>query len=76
MESNPKKFNLDAAELSKRKAFITSTRETVKVKFQFKTHLLTCSGDTGSGLVWSDWLPTVSLEGNERTDVESCCCLH
>lgn len=31
VESNPKKFNLDAAELSKRKAFITSTRHTVKV---------------------------------------------
>lgn len=30
VESNPKKFNLDAAELSKRKAFITSTRNTVK----------------------------------------------
>ncbi|XP_039623256.1 syntaxin-6 isoform X1 [Polypterus senegalus] len=30
VESNPKKFNLDAKELSKRKAFITSTRQTVK----------------------------------------------
>lgn len=30
VESNPKKFNLDAAELSKRKAFITNTRENVK----------------------------------------------
>ncbi|XP_031735506.1 syntaxin-6 [Anarrhichthys ocellatus] len=30
VESNPKKFNLDAAELSKRKSFITSTRQTVK----------------------------------------------
>lgn len=30
VESNPKKFNLDAAELSKRKAFITSTKQTVK----------------------------------------------
>lgn len=30
VESNPKKFNLDAPELSKRKAFITNTRETVK----------------------------------------------
>ncbi|XP_053734241.1 syntaxin-6 [Synchiropus splendidus] len=30
VESNPKKFNLDAAEISKRKAFITSTRNTVK----------------------------------------------
>ncbi|XP_042273773.1 syntaxin-6 [Thunnus albacares] len=30
VESNPKKFNLDAAELSKRKAFIVSTRLTVK----------------------------------------------
>ncbi|KAF6716872.1 Syntaxin-6 [Oryzias melastigma] len=30
VESNPKKFNLDAAELSKRKAFITSTRHMVR----------------------------------------------
>ncbi|KAL4000159.1 inactive phospholipase C-like protein 2 [Sarotherodon galilaeus] len=30
VESNPKKFNLDAAELSKRKAFINSTRVAVK----------------------------------------------
>uniref|UniRef100_UPI0037E8A308 syntaxin-6 n=1 Tax=Semicossyphus pulcher TaxID=241346 RepID=UPI0037E8A308 len=30
VESNPKKFNLDAPELMKRKAFITSTRQTVK----------------------------------------------
>ncbi|KAL4634855.1 syntaxin-6 [Arapaima gigas] len=30
VESNPRKFNLDAAELNKRKAFITSTRQTVK----------------------------------------------
>uniref|UniRef100_A0A3P9HJ30 Syntaxin 6 n=1 Tax=Oryzias latipes TaxID=8090 RepID=A0A3P9HJ30_ORYLA len=32
--SNPKKFNLDAAELSKRKAFITSTRHMVRVSFR------------------------------------------
>uniref|UniRef100_A0A3B4G5L4 Syntaxin-6-like n=1 Tax=Pundamilia nyererei TaxID=303518 RepID=A0A3B4G5L4_9CICH len=31
VESNPKKFNLDAAELSKRKAFINSMRVAVKV---------------------------------------------
>ncbi|KAF0041546.1 hypothetical protein F2P81_005078 [Scophthalmus maximus] len=30
VESNPRKFNLEAAELTKRKAFITSTRQTVK----------------------------------------------
>ncbi|XP_041647457.1 syntaxin-6 [Cheilinus undulatus] len=30
VESNPKKFNLDAPELMKRKAFISSTRATVK----------------------------------------------
>ncbi|KAM4548147.1 syntaxin-6 [Odontesthes bonariensis] len=30
VESNPKKFNLDATELSKRKAFITRTRTTIK----------------------------------------------
>ncbi|KAK2835126.1 hypothetical protein Q5P01_015610 [Channa striata] len=30
VESNPKKFNLDTTELSKRKDFITSTRQTVK----------------------------------------------
>uniref|UniRef100_H2L311 Syntaxin 6 n=1 Tax=Oryzias latipes TaxID=8090 RepID=H2L311_ORYLA len=32
--SNPKKFNLDAAELSKRKAFITSTRHMVRVSLR------------------------------------------
>ncbi|KAM9848980.1 syntaxin-6 [Aulostomus maculatus] len=38
VESNPKKFNLDAAELAKRKAFITSTRLTVKeMKEQMST---------------------------------------
>ncbi|XP_071369204.1 syntaxin-6 isoform X2 [Centroberyx affinis] len=36
VESNPKKFNLDAVELSKRKAFITSTRQTVK---EMKEHM-------------------------------------
>ncbi|KAG9350824.1 hypothetical protein JZ751_024713 [Albula glossodonta] len=30
VESNPRKFNLDAVELTKRKAFITSTRQIVK----------------------------------------------
>ncbi|XP_072294828.1 syntaxin-6 [Eucyclogobius newberryi] len=30
VESNPKKFNLDAAELLKRKGFITNTKQTVK----------------------------------------------
>ncbi|XP_030062376.1 syntaxin-6 isoform X1 [Microcaecilia unicolor] len=30
VETNPRKFNLDALELSKRKAFITSTRQIVK----------------------------------------------
>nr|XP_023669089.1 syntaxin-6 [Paramormyrops kingsleyae] len=30
VEANPRKFNLDSLELSKRKAFITSTRQTVK----------------------------------------------
>uniref|UniRef100_A0A3P8UK18 Syntaxin 6 n=1 Tax=Cynoglossus semilaevis TaxID=244447 RepID=A0A3P8UK18_CYNSE len=30
--SNPRKFNLDAPELSKRKAFISKTRETLKVQ--------------------------------------------
>ncbi|XP_029355755.1 syntaxin-6 isoform X2 [Echeneis naucrates] len=38
VESNPKKFNLDAAELLKRKTFITSTRQTVKeMKEQMST---------------------------------------
>ncbi|CAB1324675.1 unnamed protein product [Coregonus sp. 'balchen'] len=36
VESNPKKFNLDAVELSKRKGFITSTRQTVK---EMKDHM-------------------------------------
>ncbi|XP_078499617.1 syntaxin-6 [Lissotriton helveticus] len=30
VEANPRKFNLDVAELTKRKAFISSTRQTVK----------------------------------------------
>ncbi|KAJ8395482.1 hypothetical protein AAFF_G00032160 [Aldrovandia affinis] len=36
VESNPRKFNLDPVELTKRKAFITSTRETVK---EMKDHM-------------------------------------
>lgn len=36
VESNPKKFNLDAMEMTKRKAFITSTRQTVK---EMKDHM-------------------------------------
>ncbi|XP_061540541.1 syntaxin-6 [Phycodurus eques] len=36
VESNPKKFNLDAAELAKRKAFISSTRHAVK---EMKEHM-------------------------------------
>ncbi|XP_066504309.1 syntaxin-6 [Hoplias malabaricus] len=36
VEANPRKFNLDAVELSKRKAFITSTRQTVK---EMKDHM-------------------------------------
>ncbi|XP_049587511.1 syntaxin-6 [Syngnathus scovelli] len=36
VESNPKKFNLDAGELAKRKAFISSTRRSVK---QMKEHM-------------------------------------
>ncbi|KAF7644210.1 hypothetical protein LDENG_00226030 [Lucifuga dentata] len=36
VESNPKKFNLDAAELSKRKTFISITRQTVK---EMKEHM-------------------------------------
>lgn len=33
VESNPRKFHLDMAELSKRKHFISSTRQIVKVLF-------------------------------------------
>lgn len=36
VESNPRKFNLDSVELTKRKAFITSTRQTVK---EMKDHM-------------------------------------
>ncbi len=40
VEANPKKFNLDAMELAKRKAFITSTRQTVRVsRFERLTHI-------------------------------------
>lgn len=42
VESNPKKFNLDAAELSKRKAFITSTRQTVKVCHRWHACMHVC----------------------------------
>ncbi|KAA0712140.1 Syntaxin-6 [Triplophysa tibetana] len=64
VESNPKKFNLDAMELAKRKAFITSTRQTVK---ELKDHMTsptgisvserknrqTLMGDSGSrGPIW------------------------
>lgn len=31
VEANPRKFNLDATELGVRKAFITSTRQVVRV---------------------------------------------
>lgn len=34
VESNPRKFHLDIAEMSKRKHFISNTREIVKVQFQ------------------------------------------
>ncbi|MBN3307293.1 STX6 protein, partial [Amia calva] len=36
VESNPRKFNLDTVELTKRKAFITSTRQIVK---EMKDHM-------------------------------------
>uniref|UniRef100_W5MUY6 Syntaxin 6 n=1 Tax=Lepisosteus oculatus TaxID=7918 RepID=W5MUY6_LEPOC len=36
VESNPRKFNLDTMELTKRKAFITGTRQTVK---EMKDHM-------------------------------------
>ncbi|TDG96000.1 hypothetical protein EPR50_G00241750 [Perca flavescens] len=45
VESNPKKFNLDAAELSKRKAFITSTRHTVKDMKEQMSSPTAASGD-------------------------------
>lgn len=32
VEANPRKFNLDATELGVRKAFITSTRQVVRVR--------------------------------------------
>ncbi|XP_069793710.1 syntaxin-6-like isoform X2 [Narcine bancroftii] len=40
VESNPRKFNLDPAELCKRKAFITSTKEIVK---EMKDHMSSSS---------------------------------
>ncbi len=40
VEANPKKFNLDAMELAKRKDFITSTRQTVRVsRFERLAHM-------------------------------------
>ncbi|CAG6019422.1 unnamed protein product [Menidia menidia] len=58
VESNPKKFNLDTAELSKRKAFITRTRSTVK-----PTRL-----NAAQRLAAELW---VCFEGHEGSDVES-----
>ncbi|XP_016398140.1 syntaxin-6 isoform X1 [Sinocyclocheilus rhinocerous] len=64
VEANPKKFNLNAMELAKRKAFITSTRQTVR---EMKDHMAspmaitvserknrqTLMGDGGShGPIW------------------------
>uniref|UniRef100_A0A3B5LS88 t-SNARE coiled-coil homology domain-containing protein n=1 Tax=Xiphophorus couchianus TaxID=32473 RepID=A0A3B5LS88_9TELE len=40
VESNPRKFHLDAAELTKRKAFITGTRRTVQVGLTFPYRVL------------------------------------
>uniref|UniRef100_UPI00398F287B syntaxin-6-like n=1 Tax=Pristiophorus japonicus TaxID=55135 RepID=UPI00398F287B len=40
VETNPRKFNLDPAELSKRKAFITSTKQIVK---EMKDHMSSSS---------------------------------
>lgn len=45
VESNPKKFNLDMMELAKRKAFITSTRQTVK---ELKDHMTSPAGTSVS----------------------------
>lgn len=45
VEANPKKFNLDAMELAKRKAFITSTRQTVK---ELKDHMTSPTAISGS----------------------------
>uniref|UniRef100_A0A3Q2ZWV2 Syntaxin 6 n=1 Tax=Kryptolebias marmoratus TaxID=37003 RepID=A0A3Q2ZWV2_KRYMA len=54
VESNPKKFNLDAAELMKRKAFITSTRHTVKTvlfgECSTQTHIWQTGSDKYSRL--------------------------
>ncbi|XP_053490184.1 syntaxin-6 isoform X3 [Ictalurus furcatus] len=64
VEANPRKFNLDSVELNKRKAFITSTRQTVKeMKDQMASPLAmsqsdkksrkTLMGDGGSrGPIW------------------------
>uniref|UniRef100_A0A3Q4AZI0 t-SNARE coiled-coil homology domain-containing protein n=1 Tax=Mola mola TaxID=94237 RepID=A0A3Q4AZI0_MOLML len=51
--SNPKKFNLDAAELSKRKAFITSTRQTVKVCHRWHACMHALLAERGAqGSIW------------------------
>lgn len=44
VESNPKKFNLDAMEIGKRKAFITNTRQTVK---DMKADMVSPTGQAG-----------------------------
>ncbi|XP_016398141.1 syntaxin-6 isoform X2 [Sinocyclocheilus rhinocerous] len=63
VEANPKKFNLNAMELAKRKAFITSTRQTVRMKDHMASPMAitvserknrqTLMGDGGShGPIW------------------------
>lgn len=42
VESNPRKFHLDIAELSKRKHFINNTRQIVKVLFSLCAYLQCC----------------------------------
>ncbi|MCJ8737697.1 hypothetical protein PDJAM_G00027020 [Pangasius djambal] len=63
-QANPRKFNLDSVELNKRKAFITSTRQTVKemkdqmaspmaMSLSDKKSRQTLMGDGGSrGPIW------------------------
>uniref|UniRef100_A0AAZ3QU35 t-SNARE coiled-coil homology domain-containing protein n=1 Tax=Oncorhynchus tshawytscha TaxID=74940 RepID=A0AAZ3QU35_ONCTS len=56
VESNPKKFNLDTVELTKRKGFITSTRQTVK---EMKDHM-----SSPTALAMSDKKNRQALLGN------------
>ncbi|XP_051980416.1 syntaxin-6 isoform X2 [Xyrauchen texanus] len=82
VEANPKKFNLDVMELAKRKAFITSTRQTVKdmkelmaspmaISVSERKNRQTLIGDVGShGPIWQPVAQSGSGDKYTRLDKE------